>query len=253
MTMRLLPVIDVLRGQVVRGVAGRRDDYRPLHSRWVQGADPLSVAAALRDAFGFRRFYLADLDGIVSRRPNQELYRALSANGYELLVDAGVQQADDARPLFEHGVAAVIAGLESLPRPQILAELIARHGPERIVFSLDLQSGLPKRTAHHAWPDDPLAIAEAALEAGVARIIVLDLADVGTGTGGSTTPLCRAILERRPDATLIAGGGVRGEEDVLRWQASGISELLVASALHDGRLPPEFVRRFLARDGERLQ
>jgi phosphoribosylformimino-5-aminoimidazole carboxamide ribotide isomerase len=74
---------------------------------------------------------------------------------------------------------------------------------------------------------------------------VLDLADVGSGTGGSTADLCQAILRRFPELRVITGGGVRGKDDVLRWQRIGVSDLLVASALHDGRLTPEFVSEFV--------
>ncbi len=243
--MTILPVIDILNGTAVRGVAGNRDDYRPIQSRWTESADPGELAAALRAAFGFRRYYVADLDGILHRRPNRELFRRLTREHCELIVDAGIQVADDAPHILNDGVHAVIAGLETLHGPAELAELIQRHGPERIVFSLDLRSGISQIAEGAVWPNsDPLSIARTAANLGVAQMIVLDLADVGVGTGGSTRDLCRTILDRHPQLRLITGGGVRGETDVERWAETGVSELLVASALHDGRLSPEFVRQY---------
>ena len=47
--MTVLPVLDVLEGVVVRGVAGQRAEYRPLRSRLVESAVPLDVARALRE------------------------------------------------------------------------------------------------------------------------------------------------------------------------------------------------------------
>lgn len=241
--MTLLPVIDVLNGVTVRGVAGRREEYRPLQSCWSTSADPSDVASALRTAFGFRRFYLADLDGILRQQPNQTLYRSLQRSGFELLVDAGVRTANDAENLFETGITAVIAGLETLRSPSELAGMIRRFGPERIVFSLDLKSGKPQVSDKSAWPAlDPLSLAEIAIDSGVQQVIVLDLADVGVGTGGSTAELCGSILTKFPHVHLIAGGGVRGKDDLERWARIGISELLVASALHDRRLSPNDVR-----------
>ena len=243
--MRLLPVIDILEGVVVRGVAGRRKEYRPLQSRWADGADPLNVAAGLRSAFGFRRFYLADLDGILFRKPNRELYRELAKADCELLVDHGMIGPGEVDDILDDGVCAAIAGLESLSGPDDLDIILRRHGPERIIFSLDLQSGVPKIREGSLWPiADSLSTAERAVQCGVERMIVLDLADVGCATGGSTETLCRTLLNRHPSLRLIAGGGVRGEDDVRRWADTGVEELLVASALHNGRLSPEFVRRW---------
>ncbi|MFO0865589.1 MAG: HisA/HisF-related TIM barrel protein [Gemmataceae bacterium] len=68
--MRIIPVLDLLHGQVVRGIAGQRDHYRPIVSRWTTSADPLTVAQSLRDAFGLTHFYVADLDAILQRKPN---------------------------------------------------------------------------------------------------------------------------------------------------------------------------------------
>src|SRR5438132_1291434 len=58
---RIIPVIDVMGGVVVRAVAGRRDQYRPLVSRLTNSTDPRDVAQALRDHTGTRHLYLADL------------------------------------------------------------------------------------------------------------------------------------------------------------------------------------------------
>ena len=237
--MRILPVIDVLRGEVVRGVAGNRSEYRPIQSRWTDSSAPPAVANALRQAFGFRRFYLADLDGILSRKPHFDLYRTLTADGYELLIDAGVRDLADVASILETGASATIVGLETLQGPQALEEMIRMHGAERIVFSLDLRAGRPNIAAEAVWPDgEPEAIAATAVGCGVRQLIVLDLADVGADTGGSTRSLCRTLLTRHPQLTLIAGGGVRGPDDVESWRETGIAELLVASALHDGRILP---------------
>lgn len=237
--MQILPVIDILNGIVVRGVAGRRDEYRPIRSLHCDSSEPLAIAQSLHRAFGFRRFYLADLDGILSRRPNLHLYQQLCAAGYDLLVDAGIRSADDAGTIPDSSMISLVAALETLAGPRALQELITQFGPGQIVFSLDLLNGRPHVAEESNWlATDVRAIAEEAVQCGVQKMIVLDLADVGTGTGGSTAELCRAILQRSPQLRLITGGGVRGIEDVQAWSTTGVSKLLVASALHDGRLTP---------------
>jgi phosphoribosylformimino-5-aminoimidazole carboxamide ribotide isomerase len=238
--MRILPVIDILDGGVVRGVAGRRSEYRPIQSRWTGSAEPETVAAALRHAFGFQRFYIADLDGILSRQPHLDLYRRLSGGGYELAIDAGVRTANDAAGILECGATEVVAGLETLASAGELSGMIERHTAARIVFSLDLRAGQPCVAPQADWREStPFGIAAEAYDLGVRRMIVLDLADVGSDTGGSTATLCQELLSRFPDLHVIAGGGVRGPDDLARWSQAGIHELLIASALHDGRLTPD--------------
>ena len=45
--MLLIPVIDLLDGQVVRGVRGERARYRPIESALCRGSEPLAVSRAL--------------------------------------------------------------------------------------------------------------------------------------------------------------------------------------------------------------
>lgn len=121
--------------------------------------------------------------------------------------------------------------------------MLAAVGPERLVFSLDLKAGVPW-TAAPAWQGwTAQMIADHVLALGVRRLIVLDLARVGMGEGVATEPLGSILQQSWPDTEFIAGGGVRGLSDVARLEAAGYDAVLVASALHDGRIMPDEVAR----------
>ena len=62
--MDVFAVLDLMQGQVVRGIAGRRREYQPICSRLTPSAAPLDVACGFRDHFGLTNLYLADLDAI---------------------------------------------------------------------------------------------------------------------------------------------------------------------------------------------
>jgi phosphoribosylformimino-5-aminoimidazole carboxamide ribotide isomerase len=83
---------------------------------------------------------------------------------------------------------------------------------------------------------DPLDVAELGLEQGVQRMILLDLAQVGTGTGTGTEALCQTLRHRHPALRLITGGGISQAADLLAQAELGADSVLVASALHDGRI-----------------
>src|SRR5262245_27270768 len=111
--MTILPVLDLLRGRIVRGVGGRRDEYQPVLSTLVNTADPLAVANAFRTYFGFSELYLADLDAICKQKPSNDIYEKLHAAGFRLWIDAGIQSANDATfaALVDSEIHNIIVGL----------------------------------------------------------------------------------------------------------------------------------------------
>jgi phosphoribosylformimino-5-aminoimidazole carboxamide ribotide isomerase len=231
---RLLPVLDLKGGHVVRGVGGRRDEYRPIVSKWTRSSVPLEVARALREQLGFDRFYVADLDAICRSAPHRRELRSLIDDGFQLDLDAGIRSLSDCEAVLEFpGVRAVI-GLESLGTPSTLEQIVSRLPASRLVFSIDLKAGTSLGTDR--WPGSPIEIASIVLGIGIQNLIVLDLAAVGEGTGCPTLDLCREIRTRWPGVELMTGGGVRNEADVRLASDSGVDRVLVASALHDGRI-----------------
>jgi len=238
--MSILPVLDLMDGQIVRGVAGERDRYRPIVSKIVDSAEPLAVARAIHDRFGFTEFYVADLDAIRGSRPAFDVHRRLRDEGYHLWIDAGLRTShDDAIAILAEGDAAVIVGLESILDPGELHHIVRHLGPERVVFSLDLKDGVALGSADAWGTDDPLGIAKRAIvNMGVRRLIVLDLAHVGMTNGVGTEALCVRLKRQHPETQISTGGGVRGIEDVRRLHDRGVNYVLIASALHDGSIPP---------------
>lgn len=240
---RLIPVLDLWQGEVVHGVGGRRDLYQPLQTPLTPGADPRAVARAIRKRYGCRSLYVADLDGIRRRRPNLDVLRSLAAEGFQLAVDVGVRDASDMAPLLDAGVQRVIAALETSPGPAALRELLSSAG-KRLIFSLDLHGGRTLVADGSEWEEyEPLEIIHRCVACGVDTLLVLDLAGVGRGQGAPTLPLCRAVRERFPELELWTGGGVRDTADVGLATSAGVDVLLVATALHAGRLDGLFEER----------
>jgi phosphoribosylformimino-5-aminoimidazole carboxamide ribotide isomerase len=243
--MRILPVLDILGGQVVRGVGGRRHEYRPIVSQLTQSHAPVDVARAIHSEYGLSSLYLADLDAISGSPPSLSLYAQLRGAGFQLCVDAGLHFADDAEPLIAVGVEEVVFGLETLQGPAELAAACKRHD-HRIVFSLDMRDGEPisnRETWNHG---DAFSVAEQAVAAGARRIILLDLARVGVNAGVGTESLCRRIVQTYPEVELIAGGGIRDVNDLRRLQGYGVGGVLLASVLHDRKISRTDVAEFLS-------
>lgn len=240
----ILPVIDLQRGRVVRGIAGQRAKYRPVESQWAKDATCLAIGTGLRDRFGFKDVYVADLDAIEGRPANLEQVRVLRELGLRVLLDAGIGDREQWARLREQlGDAKVewIVGLESLRSESELKHLAdADEAP--LWFSLDLQEGRPLTRLDSLRRRSPIEIAEAVIDAGLGRLIVLDLAAVGVGEGPRVTSLCHSLRERHPASRILAGGGVRTWADIQLLREAGCEQVLVASALHNGTITANHVR-----------
>ncbi len=246
--MQVIPVLDIKNRLVVHGVAGERQKYQPIQSKLVDSSKPQDVARAFVSLLGATTVYVADLDAIEKGKLNQRIYEQLSKAGLRLWLDVGVGDAEKAELVLERCADLapdIVVGLESLESPAALRELVRIIGREACLFSLDLKNGQPL-TKIGAWKIlTPRQIAEEALAAGVRRFIVLDLADVGVGAGTSTLDFCRLFYDDHGDTgiELIAGGGVRNFADLECLADAGCCAALVASALHDGRLGSEEIKR----------
>lgn len=237
--MNILPVLDLLDGVVVHGVAGNRASYRPIKSQLTDRDDPPGVAAALRETFQFSRLYLADLNGLQSQPVDLEIYSRLAAEGFELIVDAGVRSVAEARQLINAGAARVILALETNPAAVLLDELLDQFGHQRVIFSLDLKEGRPLGKLDDLQATDAESLAVSVINRGCSRLIVLDLAAVGTESGPVTIDLCRSIRDVSTGTRIITGGGVRNLNDLETLESAGIDDVMMATALHNGSFTPE--------------
>jgi phosphoribosylformimino-5-aminoimidazole carboxamide ribotide isomerase len=229
--MDIVPVIDLMQGQVVRAVRGERKAYRPVVSALCDGSDPIEVARALCGHCDSRRLYAADLDALMDGAPQVSALRALlvALPTLELWLDAGFTDASSAVSLRERiGPSAArivpVFGSESLRSASALAGLREMEG--EIILSLDRRDGR-RLDAAGCW-DTP--------QHWPARVIVMTLERVGANSGPDLDTL-REVQERSPTARLIGAGGVRNVGDLHEAEAAGAAAWLVASALHDGKLP----------------
>lgn len=221
----LIPVIDLMQGRVVHARRGDRQAYQPLRSRLVDGCAPEAVADALIAATGARHLYIADLDAIRSTGHHGPAIASLVHRhpGVEFWVDAGFAGADAAIALHRASGAIPVMGSETLREPQALSRLEAAHIPA--LLSLDHRAG---QAQGPAWAHDAAAWP--------ARVVAMELARVGSDDGPDLSLIGR-LRSARPEVSVIAAGGVRNAADLLALDAAGVSAVLVASALHDGRLP----------------
>jgi uncharacterized protein related to proFAR isomerase len=237
--MNLIPVLDLMGGQVVRAVRGQRSAYLPMRSMLCEGSEPLAMALALRRHTGSGVLYIADLDALQGRAAQLPVLRELLAGlpGLRIWLDAGFADRAAAHALLaqlspaEAGAIDPVFASESLRDAQALAACFAPGDVTRdaigarAILSLDRRDGQRLDAAGcwerpDAWPQ---------------RVIVMTLERVGAGAGPDLDTLA-ALRQRSPRTQFIGAGGLRDAADLPPAAAAGACAWLVASALHDGHL-----------------
>ena len=222
--MNVIPVVDLLGGQVVHARGGERDAYRPIVTPLSRTSDPVDIVGGLLGLYPFATLYAADLDAILGRGDNLSTLRRLRATfpALRLWIDNGAADSKALAAIFDLNLGVPVLGSES----QLDERLVAAYsGSERIVLSLDFRNQRFLGSSivleqPDAWP---------------ARVIVMSLSRVG-GDAGPDFDRLRAVRASAGSREIYAAGGVRHAADLSELESLGCAGVLAASALHDGRL-----------------
>ena len=221
----IIPVIDLLNGQVVHARGGRRREYAPVRSPLCPLSEPLAVLAALLGLHPFSVMYIADLGALLGGERHDFLVEKLRSEFQSITfwVDSGARRPAGNRP----GIRTVI-GTETGISVAALGALTASGAD--FILSLDFnQSGVMGNAEILArpdcWPRD---------------VIIMNLPSVGAARGPAW-PVVDDVMRRAANRNFYLAGGVRNADDLNESMAKGMQGALVATALHTGTLDlPQF-------------
>ena len=240
-SFHLVPVIDLLQGQVVHAREGRRAQYAPVQSQLCKGAGPDEIVDALLRMHPFRTLYVADLDAIQHQGSNRAVLTRLHARlpDIHFWVDAGIAETSALEHWIAAGLGRPVIGSESPGDAEFLAA--ARDRDPGTILSLDFLGGEfrgpPALLADPAryWPQ---------------RVLAMNLQRVGSRLGPDFALVVK-LARRVTGCQVYAAGGVRSMDDLAQLANVGASGALIASALHDGRIGAQELIQFLKVKGER--
>ena len=226
LNVKIIPVIDLLDEHVVRGVGGNRTQYQPIVSSLCASSKPQDVVSAFLELAPFDTVYIADLNALQNKGNSSAVIFALLDRfpNIEFWVDGGFTTTKSIRSYLGHvGFKPILATetITSIAQYEKLTEFL---DPEAFVLSLDHKAG--RLGLDHLfdqpkfWPN---------------RVIVMSLDDVGSDSGPNI-PLINDYQSLDPSKQYIAAGGVRDDRDIEKLAAHKVYAVLVASALHGGRL-----------------
>lgn len=228
--MDLYPAIDLRDGRCVRLWQG---DYG---KETVYGDDPVAQARAFADA-GAPWIHVVDLDAARTGEPTNRHLVAAIADAVDVPVQSGggVRTEDAAAALVDAGVARVVVGTAALEDPALVRRMAARFP---VAVGLDARGD---DVAVRGWTEgsgrSPAEVATSFADAGVAALVVTEIARDGTLEGPDLDGL--AAILAATDVDVVASGGVGTVEHLRQLAAleSGgrrLAGAILGRALYEG-------------------
>ncbi len=236
MAIRVIPVLDLKGGVAVRARAGDRDHYAPLSATFHPGSDPVEWASAFRTRLGLDTLYLADLDAITRGMPQLALIRRVIETMREVWLDGGFRVLTSVSPWRDDPRVCPVLGLETIAGPEAVKAIVDAFGAGRVIFSLDLRDGVPLADERRWGALDATRIIGQVIDAGVRRVILLDLKRVGVGRGPGTLDLLGRLATHHPNIEWTVGGGVSTKADLDQLAETPACAILVGTAIYDRTL-----------------
>lgn len=233
--MQIIPVIDILDGEVVHGIQGKRSEYKPIKSKIVSSSNPLDVARVFREVYDLKDLYVADLNSIMGTGQNFDIISKISKElKMDIILDFGIRCEKDLDKEILDDISGIIIATETLKSLEVIPRAIKKKGIENVIVSIDIKNGELLKSINEL--ENPEQAVRMFWEMEVRKFILLDLGKVGSmsGPGETIIKLIRNLGDLTP--TIITGGGIRSIEDIKELERFNVSAVLIATALHQEKI-----------------
>ena len=223
---RIIPCLDIKDGRVVKGV--NFVDLKDI-------GDPVELAAKYEKQ-GADEIFLLNISNKIDFGTIERATKALSI---PVAVGGGVQSAHDAREILARNVSKVSLNSAAVANPELVGDLSAEFGKDRIVVAIDGKSvgGNYKvfvKGGRENTGLDLIQWAKRCEELGVGEILLTSMDGDGT-QGGYDIPMTKAVCDA-VNIPVIASGGCGSIDDIIKvFNETSCDAALVASLLHYGK------------------
>jgi phosphoribosylformimino-5-aminoimidazole carboxamide ribotide isomerase len=247
--MNLYPAIDILGGSAVRLTRGEFDSQK------VYDTDPLSAARNWTEA-GAQRLHVVDLDGAKSGKPvNLDHLRQIAELGVPVQYGGGLRSLEAMDEALRAGAERVILGTAAFTNPDLLARALERHGPEKVMVSVDVRGGdvvIEGWTTTAANTDVQEVFAQL-IGQGVRELAYTNVDRDGM-LGGLNVDGLVWVAKAAGHGHLIYSGGIGALSDLERLaqlrserELDSLDGVIVGKALYERRFTIEEAHKALAR------
>lgn len=227
--MLIIPVIDLYAGNVVYACAGQRESYQNISTPLCHGSEPALILQAILSLYPFSTVYIADLNAIKDEGNNNAIIDELLKLYPDVCfwLDSGKYEHQDILPASR--LRHVIGSETGVNQEQLSQQRTAAGSILSLDFLNEEFIGEQEIIENAVgWPDD---------------IIIMSLNRVGTNQGPEISLLNR-IKSISANKRFYVAGGVRDDNDLEKLQNIDVSGVLMATALHQGRISTEALHKY---------
>ena len=226
--MRIFPAVDILGGQCVQLVQGKRESATAF-------GDPLSCATRWLDQ-GADALHVVNLDGAFGNSAKNAglITDLIKKTGVEIELGGGIRSTEDAARWLKTGVMRVIIATLATEKPESIQVLADEHGSERVMAGVDAKG---EQIAVHGWQEtagDYLVWARRFEELGAGSLLYTNVDVEGLQKGVQFEPVRRLI--DNVHIPVVVAGGVSARSDVTGLRDAGAFGAVLGSALYNGKI-----------------
>lgn len=240
---KIIPVIDILNSEAIHAIKGKRSEYRPLKSKYFNTTNPCDIIKLLNQKYGFKEFYIADLDSILRKKSNIPLIIELLENlQINIMLDPGIIDDRDLNLYSELQLNHLIIGLETIKNFKVVENAINIFGNNTVILSIDMYNGKIISNMKELNNQNPIEIMKKVRNLGIDNYILLDLYRVGQKIGN--IPQIYLEIREKYHGNFIVGGGIRDLNEIMIYKNNKFSGVIMATALYDGTINMEEIKTF---------
>jgi len=245
--MRIIPVIDILNSTAVHAIGGKRESYTPLSSVLIDGPiDPIRIIETYIEKLSVTEIYIADLDAILKNTPNFKILKNVIKNfNVDILLDPGIKSENDLWKFYELGIKKLILGTETIESINLIEKALEIFKQREIIVSIDINNDLLLTKIQKLKNLKPYQFIKQIQKIGVSEVILLDLSRVGKKIGKIPDEFIR--IRNNIEISLLIGGGIKDFRDILEIEKHNFSGVLLATALHEGLIQPQQIKKYLKK------
>jgi phosphoribosylformimino-5-aminoimidazole carboxamide ribotide isomerase len=237
----VIPSIDIQKGKTVRVVQGipelKCKEY---------GSDPVEMAMIWR-AENAKCIHVVDFDA--SHFHSKENFKIIRKICESVIIPVelggGIRTYDDAKELFELGIARIVIGTLAFEKPREFIRILDEFTPNKVVASIDVVDnevvtrGRQQRT--HLRPVD---YAKFLKSVGTERMIITDVKTNGMLSGPNIELTKEIALVS--EGKITHSGGIGGFADLMKLQNEAgnyVDSVIIGRALYENKFPCQKIWR----------
>ena len=230
--MKIIPAIDLMEGKVVRLYKGDPS------KKTIYSENPLEIAKKWESA-GADMIHLVDLDATLGSGSNFDILKNVAESVKIPVQVAGGLRSEEIIEKALGFAQRVVVGTLAFKDKTALNNLLAAHGNEKLVISVDHNNGF---IVVNGWKDTiKTSLIDAVKdfrEMGFSEYLSTSIVRDGTLQGPDLKSL-QTINEENLDVNIILSGGISNIEDVIKVKELNPFGVILGKALYENQITIE--------------